>query len=240
MTWKKTNNRFVSFFDILGFKDMVLKNSHDDILKKLESLKKHANRLAEMQWDEEKEKTSKLKITVNQTKSITFSDSFIFFSKGDSLEDFFKIVLDSWSIYKEAIDNDIALKGAISYGEITVDFDKNLFFGQPIIDAFLLHEDLHMLSIILDHNAENQIKLFDKNYIIESSLSFQKVKLKSGIATHTLLSMNTISSADQQIIKLQKLYKITSGKPRQYIDNTIDFYNNLKLTLNNSKKATKS
>lgn len=235
MTWEKTNNRFVSFFDILGFKDMVLKTSHNDILIKLENLKKHVTKLEEMQWDDEREKKSKIKINPNQTKSITFSDSFIFFSRGDTIEDFFKIILDSWNIYIKAIENGIAIKGAISFGEVTVDFDKNLFFGQPIIDAFLLHEDLYMLNIILDHNVENQINLFEKNDIIERSLSFQKVRLKFGTATHTLLSMNTIKGADEQIGRLKKLYKITSGKPRQYIDNTIDFYESLKVILSSSK-----
>ena len=37
MSWDKvtTASRFVAFFDILGFKDMVMKSSHNDILEKL-------------------------------------------------------------------------------------------------------------------------------------------------------------------------------------------------------------
>ncbi len=226
MKWKNTDKRFVAFFDILGFKDMVLKNSHIDILDNLDKLQSVARDLESTYWDEEMAKKSKIKILKNQTKSITFSDSIIFFSQGDTLSDIFKILYDSWGLYRAALENRIAIKGAISFGEITVDFDKSLFFGQAIIDSYLLHEDLHMLGIILDHNAENKINSFDINEMIYNSLSLQKVKMKFGLATHTMLSMSEKEFNEITIKNLEKLYSTTSGKPRIYIDNSIEFYKN--------------
>ena len=102
MNWKKTENRFIAFFDILGFKDMVQTKSHSEILKNLENLKKYVEKLEGIEFDENHENKANLKIVKNQTKSVTFSDSFMFFSKKDTLEDFFKIVLDSLVFFKRS------------------------------------------------------------------------------------------------------------------------------------------
>ena len=104
-----------------------------------------------------------------------------------------------------------------------------MFFGQPIIDAYLLHEDLNLLGVILDHNAENQFKTFGKNRMLKNSLQFRKVNLKYGYVTHTILASRSLKVLDKQIETFEKLYQITSGKPRLYIDNTLDFYKTLKL-----------
>ncbi|WP_047544855.1 hypothetical protein [Psychroserpens sp. Hel_I_66] len=228
MSWKKTDNRFVAFFDILGFKDMVQTKTHSQILKTLEQLKTYVEKLEGIEWGEEQEKKSKLKIAKNQTRSVTFSDSFMFFSKKDTIEDFSKIIVDSWFFLKKAAKLKIAVKASISFGEITVDFDKNLFFGQPIIDAYLLHEDLNMLGVILDHKAENQMKTYDKNVMLNNSLKFRKVNLKYGSVTHTILGSNSVKILEEFIELFKEMYTITSGKPRIYIDNTVAFYQLLK------------
>ena len=36
--WKTTDYRFVAFLDILGFKDSVMRNSHEDIYLKLSNI----------------------------------------------------------------------------------------------------------------------------------------------------------------------------------------------------------
>lgn len=227
MNWKnKTTERFIAFFDILGFKDMVLKSEHSEILKKLELLKNHTRELENKTWDKETLEKANINLDSNNTKSVTFSDSIIFFSKGNTKEDFFKILIDSYSTLKLALENGIAIKGAISFGQVTVDFDNNLFFGQAIIDAYLLHEDLHMLEVILDHNCENQIKTFG-NSAINNNIKFDKVKMKYGSINHTIIVDPSI--AEDRIDILSKLYDTTSGRPRFYIDNSIEYYNKLKL-----------
>lgn len=228
MNWENNNKRFVAFFDILGFKDMVTRFKHKEILKKLEMLKSTAQQLENYEWKEFAIIETGLIINKYQTRSITFSDSILFFSNGDTIEDFLKIVIDSWVLLEGAIKNNIVIRGAISFGEITVDFRKSLFFGQPIIDSHLLHEDINMLGIILDHNAENQKNTFKKNSFIQKMLNFQKVKMKYGNVSHTLITVTVDKLISEVISSLEELYKVTSGKPRLYIDNTIDYYNELK------------
>ncbi|MCH7827607.1 MAG: hypothetical protein IIC75_06510 [Bacteroidetes bacterium] len=165
-------------------------------------------------------------VSANQTKAITFSDSIIVFSKGGTFQDATKIYVDAYAILRIALKNKIPMKGAISYGDITVDFDKPIFFGQPIIDAYLLHEDLLMLSTIIDHNAEKRFKYLNDKYFNESSLVRYNAFMKYGSVSHTLIRP-TSSSVKDEIKLLTKLYLDTSGKSRIYIDNTLKFFNSL-------------
>lgn len=231
MSWKNNNKRFVAFFDILGFKDMVLKQGHADVLKKLEKLKSTTEQLEGNIWSKEITNLLKISFSEDQTRSITFSDSLIIFSKDDTIEDCMKMMFQSYFVIQNALYNSIPIKGAISFGEVYVDFEKSLFFGQPIIDAFLLHEDLHMLDIVLDHNAENQANQFKENDAIQQTLKLRKVKMKFGVASHTIVNLTSKEEISERIDLLEKLYKVTSGRPRLYIDNTIDYYKELETTL---------
>ena len=238
MSWEnKTNKRFVAFFDILGFKDMVMKYSHQDVLSKLNLLKKHTLKLENFQWNTEKTKKANINPKPDQTKSVTFSDSIIFFSHSGTKEDFVKILVDSHTILKVALNNGIAIKGAISFGEITVDFVNSLFFGQPIIDAYLLHEDLHMLDVVLDHNCENQIKTFGNLEVINLNIRFDKVKMKYGSVKHTIVVSH--ATHEERIKVLEELYRITSGKPRMYIDNSLEYYRKVEQSILEEIKSLK-
>lgn len=219
MNWKKTCERYVAFFDILGFKDMVIKNSYPTFLKEA------TENIENIGWVDNQ--STKLNIESDQTKSITLPDSILLFSKGSSIEDFYKIMIDAYFIKKSAIKNNIAIKAVVSYGNITVDFERALYLGQPIIDARLLHEDLFFLCIVLDDNARRKIKSYEENNIIKNALRYRQVKMEFGSVTHTIISMIKKELIEEDIFLLKKLYDVTSAVPRHYIDNTIDYYKDL-------------
>ncbi|RYY45118.1 MAG: hypothetical protein EOO06_17065 [Chitinophagaceae bacterium] len=217
--WNITDKRFVAFFDILGFKDLVANNTHKAVLEKLDSLKKTILRFENLG---EEKRLEAYKLDKNQSKSVTFSDSIIFFSKGETFKDLVKILLDSYGTIKFAIEKGLAIKGGISFGEITVDFEQSLFFGQPIIDAYLLHEELQMITAIMDNNFEVKLKTFDTDTLITNMIIDYKANLKSGRITHKLMKPFR-KNIPTRIQSLTKLYDLTSGRPRLYIDNTIEF-----------------
>lgn len=219
--WINTTERFVAFFDILGFKDLVNRNSHYEILKKLTTLKSTLINLENegpFRIDNNIEMDLK-----NNTRSVTFSDSIIIFSKGNTEGDAIKIIYDCNYILKTAIENGISIKGAISFGEITVDFNSNLFFGQALIDSFLLHEDFEMLNVIIDHNAENQIFNLGMLELLKIYTIVYNTPMKYGKVKHKLLKPKD-KFIEDRMKSITKLYKNTSGKPRKYIDNTIEYF----------------
>lgn len=218
--WEPTANRFVAFFDIMGFKDMVSRKSHEEVLETLKSLSKSRSQLDNLNYYQFSSETR-----IGETMSFTFSDSIIIFSKKDSIDDLNKIIMDCSYILEQSISDKIPIKGAISYGKTTIDKEMSLFFGQPIIDSFYLHENLCLYGVIADHSFQQRLEELNIKDI-SRSFTFYKTPMKYGFAHHYLM---TPSKTYKNLIieDLKKLYLTVSGKPRQYIDNTIDYINSL-------------
>lgn len=217
---EKTNKRFIAFFDIMGFKDIVERNSHNAVVEKLEKLKGALKILESKQAHTKVNKKSKGQIT----KSITFSDSIIFFSRSNTLEDITKIIIDSAYLQYIALENNIAIKGVLSYGEITVDFKNSLFFGKPIIDAYLLHDQVNMYSALIDNKFETELAKKKVSQIIKNLIATEKICLKSGKITHKVVLPSSAIYLQESIDHLIEYYKHVSGQPRIYVDNTIAFF----------------
>lgn len=227
--WEKTCDRYVAFFDIMGFKEFVTRNTHETVMNKLIELKKIANSSMALNHSEPLER---INLHEAETRSVSFSDSIIIFSKGDSIEDAVKILLDAALILGTALDLQIPMKGAFSYGKITVDFDSSLFFGQPIIDAYNLEEELQLYAGVLDHHFENKLHILSskdssQNERFKLLLVENKIHLKSGIVNHKVLKICEDSVLNEQIISIKNFYNTVSGSPRKYVDNTLDFFSKL-------------
>jgi hypothetical protein len=227
-SWEITSERFVAFFDILGFKDLVARNTHNNVLKKLEILKRAIQKI---EGNSYVQRFEDFKVETDQTKVVTFSDSLIIFSKGAKDKDAVKIISDCYEILRISIKNGISIKGAISFGEITVDFEKSLFFGQPLIDAYLLHDELQMLTVIMDHNFEKRWEKINNEEFNEIIITY-KVNLKCGRITHKILRPHGQNNLQLRINYVKYIYSIVSGRPRLYLDNTIEFLNSMLLTTN--------
>jgi len=235
LDWQKTTKRFVAFFDIMGFKDMVQRSTHQEILGKLESLKELLKFLENVTPENNKE-LKKLNTEKYQTRSVTFSDSIIFFSKSDKLEDLQKITADSYALLNKALTRNIAIKGAIAYGDITVDFDNFLFFGQSIIDAYLLHEEIMFYGVVLDCSYEAKLKTMTTTAgFPDSVIANYRLPLKNGKATHKIIKPYKEAQRQQWIEALEQMFYSVAGRPRIYIDNTVEFLKSLDYQL--PKKA---
>jgi hypothetical protein len=217
--WQQKAHRFVAFFDIMGFKDLVQRKGHSEIIDILYKLSHARNRLES--GNNFIPKSGKTKF--GETRSFTFSDSIIFFSKAGEIEDINKITVDCLFLLRAAFQNQIPIKGAVSFGEITLDKSNSIYFGQPIIDAFQLHEELLLYSVIADHSFEKQAEKL-KADVLEKQFEFYETPLKSGKSNHNILK--PVPQHKEEIISnVNKLYRSVSGKPRQYIDNTLEFLN---------------
>jgi len=221
--WTITQYRFVAFFDILGFKELVDNHPHDEVLQKLYSLKASLSDLADASKNPAFKETQ---MDDDQTRSVTFSDSIIVFSKADTPYDAIKIVYDAYAIQRWAIDSGLPIKGAIAYGEISVDFEASIFFGKPIIQAYLLHEELQMMTTILHHTAEVKLKDLPADSL-RNVIADYKVYLKTGRVTHKVMHPNNRGATQKQIESLKKMYDGVSGRSRVYIDNTVEFLNEM-------------
>lgn len=156
--WEPRCDRFVAFMDIMGFKERVFRDSHENVSKVMEEIRKQTRKI-------KKEAKNKLEgrprgwDTFGKTAIIPviFSDSIILFSSDKSKSAFEYLVFQTKRVMYHALKNNIPIKGAIAYGEQTAAFKKSLYFGKPLIDAFELQKELFFYGVILHHTVQEYL-----------------------------------------------------------------------------------
>lgn len=216
--WPIEAERYVAFLDIMGFKDMVLRKSHKEIYSMLMLI------------------SEKLKI-INECKKnyiyiVQFSDSVILISKDNSEKSKHQFIYVLQLIFTSAFDNYIPMKGAVAYGVTTFDVENSIYFGQSLIDAYLLQEELYYYGVVFHNSAEKNLE--NRNDVFKAKTFF-----KTGNITHCNLAYFTeltFNSIDKYIDDtLNKMMLSVSGTPRKYIDNTREMYNRFKEYYNGKK-----
>jgi hypothetical protein len=246
--WQATCSRFIVFLDIMGFRERVSRETHQSIYLKLLGIK---SSLFPIEEDAKKKMGNSLGILKEVEKTIdtlppivmplTFSDSIILVSGDESLASAQKILFDASWVMQKAVLIGLPMKGGVAYGEQTSDFNNAIHFGQPLIDAYEIQNDLQFYGVVLHHTMEQfltskgYLPKCEPTYITRYTTPFKQAKVNHFV----------VSFLDpQKIVKnFDLLYQTVSGLPRLYADNTLEFLKlELKRTMRNepSQKANPS
>ena len=234
--WITTDKRFIVFLDIMVFKDFVARNSHEHVYDIMTKLSKARELIDSFNVDQ-----FGTNFSDKGLYTTSFSDSIILFSKDNSISSFELITAATEFLMSEAMKDAIPMKGSIAYGTISVNKAKQIYFGQPLIDAYLLQEEVNYYGVVAHNSIDafitENINYFDQE--LKDSYKEIKTPLKSGMINHrnilwfkALLELNE----DESVISirfaeiLNKLKSITSGAPRKYIDNTEDVFRKVSYT----------
>jgi len=214
--WKVKTKRYVAFLDILGFKDYVLRHGIDDVYQRLQTL--NGFRPEDGSSDYDLEEGRRIKFTI-------FSDSIFIFSKDDSFPNLRHFLTYVKRVMRMALRAEIPLKGAIAYGDIVVDEEQNLFCGQPIIDAYLLEEDLQYMGVVFHHTFEEPFEnLSGAHYHkVKGWIKEVRTPFKYGNRVHLNLNYPVAGLKTYKLsefVKNQRFY--SSGDARKYVDNTLE------------------
>ena len=205
-----TRNRFVGFIDLMGFKDYVARNSHQTIYKELKKV-----------FTEFKKDSLEEHYYSDGYKFYIFSDSIIFFTESEEIKDMQEFLRLMRILTERLLNETLPFRGGIAYGKMTVDAENSIFFGQPLIDAFLLSEELLFYGVAVHHTAEKQIRKdpdFKKRFIAYKS------PMKGGQALHNIISPFIRFYNKFKVDEIIDGYRLkTSGSLRRYIDNTKDY-----------------
>ena len=124
---------------------------------------------------------------------------------------------------------------------MTIDTKESIYFGRPLIDAYELQKDVKLYGVVLDHTCEEQ--LFELDVLSKLSkdiITKYKVPIESSKIYHYLINITEEELAYIDAYDLvsvfeettsnpkNKLYHSVSGKPRIYVDNTVEFLEWLK------------
>ena len=223
--WKTTTNRYVVYIDIMGFKDLVARNRHQKIYTMMWSISNS--------MDATQKAFGKTSKNENNLVMMTYSDSIIIYSENDSIESQNNIVEGTANLIDFLIEDNIPFRGAIACGNMTLDIEHSIFFGQPLIDAYLLAEELSFYGIVVHATAEYKRGFRDNFSVLEYACLF-----KNGIANHLTIAPISLfieDEAEKAINQLRtsilRLGVNSSGSMRRYIDNTLKYFDFLKVDL---------
>lgn len=214
LNWQEDNERYVGFIDILGFKEMMARKGHPKsgiVLNQVSDIIHTINKVIAK---------GSIYILPDNIKSVSFSDSMLFLSRSNTFEDLITLSWVMKMLQEKAIKSGIPTKGAISFGFMTADFKKSIFYGQPLIDAHLLQNEVHYYGIVLDNEAETEVKKFtslskDHAQLMKTYFSQLETPLKAGKVKHYNVNLHNIDGDNIDI-----LYNTVSGHIRKYVDNT--------------------
>jgi len=234
--WKDTCERYVAFLDIMGFKDRLQRDGHEKVKEMLESLHPTISTIEQIaSYFSGSKKTATV-------KPVVFSDSIILVSSDKSESAFMWMTIFTQLILSNAIMQGIPIKGAIACGIETANFKKSLHFGKPLIDAHELQNELLLYGVVLHHSAEKSLTELKMDSKITQSVIKTPIPMKSGKIIHYIVDWTEFASDkdNNPIDFVTKLYNSVSGKPRKYVDNTIEFLDWLEKERAKQQKEKKS
>ena len=228
-TWNDEVPRLILYADFMGFKNRVYSSSHNDLKQNLEKFNDAWHkRLEPLQLG-------------GDLKFVQFSDSILVGVNGTSKKMFNLISKAAISMMHESLQIKFGIKGVIAQGIFSFDEKKGLYFGIPLIDAYILHEEIKFYGIVVHHTAENTVK---NNLSRNNPYAKNNIYIEKGKVSHYHLCWNLVDTklAPNDITPtcnswLDAIEETVSGAPRQYIDRTREIMKNDQSELIKNKNA---
>jgi hypothetical protein len=236
------SNSFVAFFDILGFKNIVDNNSHDDLLEiyndslpaSLELMDKYFPIIYS-------HVTPSAEQSAISIKAFLISDSLILIQNEFTERGLTYIIAQSQILLGCCLFDGIPLRGAISYGEVSVQSTKwgNIIVGKGLTNAYLLESQQDWSGGIVDKKCFDSFVTNSSNLLTKRLLAVQKpvplicnydVPFKNGsFENHFVLDWTNFPSIKSQTDILAAFTKhnkrVDADSIRRKIDSTLKFYN---------------
>jgi len=167
--WDKDTERLVLYADFMGFKSRVFGTERSAL--KNELLAFHDR------W------TAKIKPLMKDghLQAIQYSDSILIAVNGVDEKYFNLLSKAAVCLMHVALSMQIPIKGVIAQGLFSYDATNELYFGHPLVDAYLLHEELKYYGIVVHNTAEKTIKQYQS---LSNPYSNSSIYLKKGKIFH--------------------------------------------------------
>lgn len=143
-----SDKAWVAHFDILGFKSIINNDNESVGLRVLKS-----------QIDEVIDDLKKNVADFDESVGYLFyADTFIIYSKSVKINDYPGLISVSKRFMNNCIYKRLPVRGAISFGEITLGHDKKILLGKAFSESYDYGEDQNWLGLILTPSASTELK----------------------------------------------------------------------------------
>ena len=220
-----TCDRFIAYFDIMGFRDLSYRNSHEEIAKIMNFVSENiqAIKVTEeylLKNDEEPDGPFEKAIIM----PIVFSDTIILISGSNTFYDARKAIYAASFLLSKMLKMRVPVKGALSYGLITANLNKSIYFGRPLIDAYLLCDETFFYGATLHHSMEKYLSENDLTFP-NAPLKHGQVPMKTGQVTHYYIDLGKkYTDYENNKTIVDEFYLSVSGGVRRYVDNSLSVY----------------
>jgi len=152
-----TGNRTVAFLDILGFGVMVNETPINELSKKYENLIDTLEYLIRPVYFTKEHSTLFPDHPTHSPWCVMniFSDSIILISLDESLISSLKLIIYSWRLTQVCLSFKMPVRGAVTFGEIYINQNKNITLGCALTNAVKLEKKQQWIGVSLDENMEN-------------------------------------------------------------------------------------
>jgi hypothetical protein len=214
--------KYVAFFDILGFSDLVMKNNHQELLKIYEIFNLSIQQ-SHCQIFKPKEDDNSVIIpdfSTTQTNSICISDSVLVWTNDDSFKSYYFILQFCNTFLWHSFINGLPVRGAVTVGELTRFFDKHeqsateiirsTFVGLTVVESYKLANLQNWTGVIITNECYEH-----KEATLRKEIERNETKMDLG---HSICIDKTKANHRNDVIKYQAPLK--SGPLREvYVSN---------------------
>lgn len=142
-------NKFVAFLDVMGFSNLVNGGSIDNLESYFEKITEVLDKLRQDKAD---------------IKSFLISDSIILIAPS-GLSGFIQLLWAIRRIQSAILWRKILLRGAVSYGQVYYNKEKNIIVGKGFIKAYLLEQEAVYPRVIIDPSIIRQLSTDKKAFL---------------------------------------------------------------------------
>ena len=153
-------DRWFAYLDLLGFTNLVQTSAIEDVLPV------YSEALKRMRF------ACKLGKSEVGLINSWFSDTFIIYSRSDSIQDFAHVESAARIFFQLLLIKNIPVRGCISHGKLYSQAKQNIFVGPALIEAHLYGEALDWVGFYLTPSVEEKLK---NNLPLEQRAFYRKV-----------------------------------------------------------------
>jgi hypothetical protein len=151
-------DRWFCYLDILGFRELIRTKDARHVIELYDAV------------------IGKLKMGADEKKPLGisyswFSDTFILFSRGDSLQEFVLLEQAGRLFFQRLILADIPARGALSHGRLYSNLERNIFIGEALIEAYEYGEKQNWLGFLLTPSVHR--KLIDTQLDVRNRYNYR-------------------------------------------------------------------
>jgi hypothetical protein len=139
---------WVAHFDILGFKSLIGNEKESLTVNVLKS------KIEEV-VDELEKSATKFNESV---ECLFYADTFVIYSRSEKINDYPGFIRVCKDFYYSCIYKQLPIRGAVSFGEIEVGYNKRILIGKAFLESHEYSEDQNWLGMILTPSASSKLK----------------------------------------------------------------------------------